>query len=84
MRCYQRVFNQQELPEKLLTGREIECLYWVANGKTDSEIATMLNLGRWTITSTMQSVKAKLGTTSRAAAAAIAVDSRIITLRRQA
>lgn len=65
-----------------ITPREIECLYWVAMGKTDDQISNLLNIGKWTVTGHLQSAKYKLGTPSRSAAVARALTAGIIKLRR--
>jgi DNA-binding CsgD family transcriptional regulator len=65
-----------------ITPRESECLYWVAMGKTDDQISSLLNIGKWTVNGHLQSAKYKLRTPSRSAAVARALTAGIIKLRR--
>ncbi len=41
----------------LLTPREVDCLRWAANGKTDGEIAEILSIARWTVVTYLQNAK---------------------------
>lgn len=58
---------------KLLTKREIDCLYWAANGKTDGEIGEILNIARWTVVTYLQNAKNKLGCSNRTSTVATAL-----------
>jgi DNA-binding CsgD family transcriptional regulator len=58
---------------KLLTKREIDCLYWAANGKTDGEIGEILDIARWTVVTYLQNAKNKLGCTNRTSTVAAAL-----------
>jgi LuxR family transcriptional regulator, quorum-sensing system regulator VjbR len=58
---------------KLLTKREIDCLYWAANGKTDGEIGEILDIARWTVVTYLQNAKNKLGCANRTAAVVTAL-----------
>lgn len=53
-------------------GREAEVLYWVAEGKTNAEIATILSSSRRTVEKHVEHVLEKLGVENRAAAARVA------------
>jgi DNA-binding CsgD family transcriptional regulator len=53
----------------LLTQREIEVLSWVARGKTNAEIAKILNLKPGTIGKYLERIFPKLGVENRTAAA---------------
>ena len=44
-----------------LTRRELECLHWIANGKTVEMTATILNVSARTITAHIVNIKEKLG-----------------------
>jgi len=77
---YKSAFLHQEQTDFKITPRESECLYWVAMGKTDEQIASLLNIGKWTVTGHMQSAKYKLGTSTRAATVAKAIVAGIIQL----
>jgi DNA-binding NarL/FixJ family response regulator len=57
-----------------LTPREAEVLFWVARGKTNDEIATVLGIGRTTVKKHLESVFAKLGVENRTTAAAVALE----------
>ncbi|WP_108124038.1 response regulator [Saccharospirillum mangrovi] len=59
-----------ELP---LTEREAEVLYWVANGKTNREVAQILELSPRTVNKHLEQVFAKLGVDNRTAAAGMAL-----------
>jgi DNA-binding CsgD family transcriptional regulator len=52
-----------------LTRRQIEVLTWVARGKTNAEIATILNLKPKTIGKYLERIYPKLGVENRTAAA---------------
>ncbi|MEP7453754.1 LuxR C-terminal-related transcriptional regulator [Phyllobacterium sp. SB3] len=58
---------------KLLTKREIDCLYWAANGKTDGEIGEILDIARWTVVTYLQNAKNKLGCANRTSTVATAL-----------
>lgn len=49
--------------------RESEVLYWVAQGKTNPEIAVILGIGRRTVATHVEHILAKLGVENRCAAA---------------
>jgi DNA-binding CsgD family transcriptional regulator len=59
-----------------LTGREAEVLYWAAQGKSNPEIALLLEMSRRTVDKHMEHILAKLGVETRAAAAQIVQNSR--------
>lgn len=65
-------------PEQLtglgLTAREAEVLFWVARGKTNDEIATILGIGLTTVKKHLESTYSKLGVENRTAAAAVALE----------
>lgn len=56
-----------------LTTREREVLHWVLAGKSDWEIASILDLSSKTINFHVQNAKRKLGTQSRLQAIVVAV-----------
>lgn len=62
----------------LLTRREVDCLRWAASGKTDGEIAEILNIARWTVVTYLQNAKIKLGCSNRTSAVATALSLGII------
>ena len=55
-----------------LTPREAEVLYWICEGKTNPEIATILNTSPNTIKRHNQNLFAKIGVETRMAAARMA------------
>ena len=61
--------------EKLgLTPREAEVLFWVAQGKTNPKIATILGIGLTTVKKHLEATFAKLGVENRTSAAAMALE----------
>lgn len=57
----------------LLTQRQIEVLAWVARGKTNAEIAKILNLKTGTVGKYLERIFPKLGVENRTAAASFAL-----------
>ena len=56
-----------------LTNRELECLHWVAAGKTDLEIAVILSISARTARFHIENAKRKLGVVTRVQAVAEAL-----------
>jgi DNA-binding CsgD family transcriptional regulator len=54
----------------LLTGRELECLRWVLNGKSDTDISKILGISHTTVHFHIERAKKKLGVRTRTQAAA--------------
>ncbi|MCI5074224.1 LuxR C-terminal-related transcriptional regulator [Oricola sp.] len=67
-------FLKNDPPKVALSDREIEVLYWGAQGKTDKEIGETMKLSRWTIVAHMQSAKSKLHVANKPAAIARAIE----------
>lgn len=63
-----------------LTPREVDCLRWAASGKTDGEIAEILNIARWTVVTYLQNAKIKLGCANRTSAVATAISLGVISM----
>lgn len=61
-----------------LTEREIECLYWIAEGKTSEEIALILGISRNTINNYITSIMRKTATRNRPEAVAYAVRNHLV------
>lgn len=61
-----------------LTDREIECLFWIAEGKTSDEIAVILGISRNTINNYITSVMRKTATKTRSEAIAYAVRNNLV------
>jgi len=56
-----------------LTQRESEVLMWIARGKSNRDIAEILNLSPRTVNKHLEQIYSKLGVENRASAAALAV-----------
>lgn len=65
-----------QLPE--LTSRELEVLYYLANGKSNKEISKCLNITIRTVKAHINSILAKLGASNRTEAVSIAIKKGII------
>ena len=63
------VMDTRELARFKLTPRELEVLHWLAEGKSNSEIAAVLGLAAGTVKLHVERVLAKLGVPNRTAAA---------------
>ena len=61
-----------------LTERELECLFWIAEGKTSEEIAVILGISRNTINNYITSVMRKTATRTRSEAIAYAVRNNLV------
>jgi DNA-binding CsgD family transcriptional regulator len=61
-----------------LTERELECLYWIAEGKTSDEIATIIGISKNTINNYITSVMRKTATRTRSEAIAYAVRHNLV------
>lgn len=61
-----------------LTERELECLYWIAEGKTSDEIATIIGISKNTINNYITSVMRKTATKTRSEAIAYAVRHNLV------
>lgn len=55
-----------------LTPRQRECLQWVAAGKSEWDIAAIMNIGQSTVHSHIESAKRTLGVASRVQAVMVA------------
>lgn len=64
--------------DAVLSGREREVLRWVRDGKTNSEIAQIIDLSPLTVKNHMQRILRKLKVTNRAQAVAKAIAARVI------
>jgi len=61
-----------------LSERERECLKWVMAGKTDWEISCILSLSQKTVNAYVERAKQKLGATTRAQAAVLALHAGVV------
>ncbi len=57
-------------PQVVLTHRELECIRWVASGKTDAEIAVLLGMSQTTARTHIDQARRKLGARTRSQAVA--------------
>jgi len=57
-----------------LTGREAEVLLWIARGKSNKDISTVLGISPRTVNKHLEQVFEKLGVENRASAAAVTID----------
>ncbi len=72
-RCRKIGIEDSDEHKVALTKREIECLKWVAAGKTDWEISQLLGLAAPTVHFHVERAKKKLNTKTRAQAVALMV-----------
>lgn len=71
-RCHKTIgFGTRTKPMATLTARELECMRWVAAGKSDAEIASIVGISPSTAHFHVEKVKKKLGTRSRTEAVAL-------------
>lgn len=68
-----RVDSNEFLEKMILSPREIECLKWVAGGKTDWEIGEILRIAESTVHSYVESAKRRLDCVSRTQAVVEAI-----------
>lgn len=61
-----------------LTPRECEIMIWVKDGKSTSEIASILRISQDTVKFHMKNVFQKLGATSRSQAISIAIENKLV------
>src|SRR5690606_35004317 len=61
-----------------LTALDLECLFWISEGKTSDEIATILGISRNTINNYITSVMRKTATKTRSEAIAYAVRNNLV------
>lgn len=68
--CCER-FPRKELQDRGLTGREVEVLNWVSQGKTNGEIAQILSVSVRTVHKHVERIFVKLGVENRSTATAM-------------
>lgn len=78
--CVSLSTRKEQRPDRdcELTERELECLFWIAEGKTSDEIATILGISRNTINNYITSVMRKTATKTRSEAIAYAVRNNLV------
>jgi DNA-binding CsgD family transcriptional regulator len=75
---YDRLCRKEPAPTKLLTVRELEVLRWTSQGKTSSEIASILSLSDHTINAYLNKAIKKLDCVNRTQLVAKAIRLRLI------
>ena len=75
---FTRARDQRAERDFELTERELECLFWIAEGKTSDEIAMILGISRNTINNYITSVMRKTATKTRSEAIAYAVRNNLV------
>ncbi len=58
-----------------LTGREAEVLLWIARGKSNKDISTVLGISPRTVNKHLEQIFEKLGVENRASAAALTIQA---------
>jgi transcriptional regulator EpsA len=69
-RLYSEVVDPKFMRENALTDREVEIVEWVAMGKTNSEIGSILGLSLFTVKNHLQRIFKKMNVSNRAQAVA--------------
>lgn len=64
--------------EHSFSPRQLECLYWIARGKTYEEIALILGISSRTVRTYLDSTRYKLNAVNLPQAVAIAITQKII------
>ncbi|WEX76913.1 LuxR family transcriptional regulator [Sinorhizobium numidicum] len=78
LECLERTFDTGNVAREKLSGREIECLRWAAAGKSSDEIAIILGLSTYTVSSYFKSATRKLDAVNRMQAIARAMRMKLI------
>ncbi len=76
--CLEKTFVTTTANREKLSSREVECLRWAAAGKSSDEIATILGISVYTVSSYFKSATRKLQAVNRMQAIAIALRLRLI------
>lgn len=76
--CLEQTFVRHPAVKDKLSGREIECLRWAAAGKSSDEIAIILGISAYTVSSYFKSAAKKLGAVNRMQAIASAMRMKLI------
>ncbi|WP_157944668.1 helix-turn-helix domain-containing protein [Mangrovicella endophytica] len=63
----------EEISATSLSGRQIECLYWAAQGKTSNETAMILDLSVFTVNNHLREAAIRLNAANRTHAVAMAL-----------
>ena len=76
--CLEKTFVAATAGREKLSSREVECLRWAAAGKSSDEIAIILGISVYTVSSYFKSATRKLQAVNRMQAIAIALRLRLI------
>lgn len=76
--CLERTFDAGSGAREKLSSREIECLRWAAAGKSSDEIAIILGISAYTVSSYFKSATRKLDAVNRMQAIARAMRMKLI------
>ena len=76
--CLEKTFVAATAGREKLSNREVECLRWAAAGKSSDEIATILGISVYTVSSYFKSATRKLQAVNRMQAIACALRLRLI------
>ncbi len=76
--CLEKTFVAATASREKLSSREVECLRWAAAGKSSDEIAIILGISVYTVSSYFKSATRKLQAVNRMQAIAIALRHRLI------
>jgi LuxR family quorum sensing-dependent transcriptional regulator len=72
------LLREPVLPKLSLTVRETDVLHWIAEGKTDWEIAKILNVSEHLVDKMARQIRVKCGAVNRVQAVAFAIRVGII------
>lgn len=75
---YLHLFTGTPTKSVNLTQRELECLHWIALGKTDAQMSDIIQIGRSTVNTHVKSLIGKLKVPNRAAAVAKALSTGLL------
>ncbi|WP_164843757.1 helix-turn-helix transcriptional regulator [Sinorhizobium meliloti] len=76
--CLERTFDAGSGAREKLSSREVECLRWAAAGKSSDEIAIILGISAYTVSSYFKSATRKLDAVNRMQAIARAMRMKLI------
>ncbi|MBD9373387.1 autoinducer binding domain-containing protein [Rhizobium sp. ARZ01] len=76
--CLEQTFASGPASREKLSSREIECLRWAAAGKSSDEIAIILGISAYTVSSYFKTATKKLGAVNRMQAIASAMRLKLI------
>ncbi|MFD1328248.1 helix-turn-helix transcriptional regulator [Mycoplana ramosa] len=76
--CLEPTFASSPVSRENLSSREVECLRWAAAGKSSDEIAIILGISSYTVSSYFKTATKKLGAVNRMQAIASAMRLKLI------